>query len=378
MDSLNNWLVGIYRHLHCHPELSGRETNTQAFLLDALEQMGIETQTYPGQNAVVALIRGGQSGKCVALRADMDALPITEKTGADITSQTPGVMHACGHDAHMTIALGAAKLLHEARQDLRGTVKIFFEPEEETRGGGKSMVAAGCLLHPKVDAVLGLHMNPDFDTGVIYSKPEYVSGSSTDVLITVTGKACHGAYPERGVDAVVIAAQIVLALQTLVSRNLSPFDSAALSIGQIQGGIASNIMCEEVILHGTLRTLSPQTQAFMRRRIEEAAKGIAQAHGGGAEAAFKDGYQSLYNDPELHRLLEKRAENLIIRKAPSLGVESFSFFIENTPGLYYDLGSGKGTPLHTDTFQVDERVLLIGAKLQAQLAMDYLNGGDAS
>ncbi len=367
----------IYRHLHHYPELSGQEKETQAYILEKCAEMGIETQIYQGQNAVVGLIRGGHPGKTIALRADMDALPIMEKTGQGFASCREGVMHACGHDAHMAIALGAAQILNLNRQSLHGNVKLFFEPQEETKGGGKDMVAAGCLENPHVDAVIGLHMNPDFPLGTIYTKPEAVSGSSTDIRVEIIGKACHGAYPERGIDAIVIGAQVILALQTLISRNISPFEAAALSFGEISGGTASNVVCEKLNLHGTLRALSKQAEGYLRQRIIETVQGICAANGAAGEVVFRDSYQSVYNDPTLHRILEACApkEKLIIRKNPSLGVESFSFFIEQTPGLYYDLGCGKGTPIHTDTFQIDEDVLEIGAALQAAIAMNYLNGG---
>ena len=375
---MNEQLKPIYRHLHENAELSGTEAATQRYILDKLAELGIETLTYEGQNAVVGIIRGGKPGKTIALRADMDALPIAEKTGLPFKSKTEGVMHACGHDAHMAIALGAAMLLNKNRANLHGNVKLVFEPQEETKGGGRDMVAAGCLENPKVDAVIGLHMNPDFPLGTVYTKPEAVSGGSTDIRIEICGKACHGAYPERGVDAILVGAQVVMALQSLVSRNLSPFDSAALSIGQIEGGSAANVVCETLRLHGTLRTLSKQTEAFMRTRIEEVVNGVCAANRATAKVVFRDSYQSLYNDLDLHRILEACAdkEKLVIRPFPSLGVESFSFFIQNTPGLYYDLGCGKGTPIHTDTFQIDEDVLKIGAELQAAIATKFLNGGE--
>jgi len=370
-------LSAIYRHLHANAELSGSETKTREYILKKLNEMGIEATTYEGQNAVVGLIRGGHPGKTIALRADMDALPIEEQNDIPFKSKTEGVMHACGHDAHMTIALGAARILNEKKEGLHGNVKLFFEPQEESKGGGKDMVAAGCLMNPKVDAVIGLHMNPDFPVGTVYTKAEAVSGSSTDIRIDITGKACHGAYPERGIDAIVVGAQVILAFQTLVSRNISPFDAAVLSIGQIEGGKAANVVCENLHLHGTLRTLKKEVEAFMRQRIEEVVEGVCKANRATAKVVFRDSYQSVYNAPHLHDILEAcvKKDQLIIRPLPSLGVESFSFFIQNTPGLYYDLGCGKGTPIHTDTFQIDEDVLEIGVKLQAEIATRFLNGG---
>lgn len=374
---MDRWIGEIYRHLHAHPELSGQEEQTQAYIVSKLKELDIETTVYQGQKAVVGLIRGAYKGRTIALRADMDALPINEKTQVDFPSEKEGVMHACGHDAHVAIALGAAKRLMAEKDKLHGNVKLFFEPDEECRGGGRGMVLSGCMENPHVDAVIGLHMNPDFQVGTIYSKPGYVSGASTDIRIRIVGKSCHGAYPERGVDAIAVAAQVLTALQTLVSRNTSPMDSAALSIGSINGGSASNVICGEVKMHGTLRTLKKETEALLRHKMVELVQGIASAMGGEGEVVFHDSYASVYNDNGLHKLLKKNIDKaqLVKRKTPSLGVESFSFFSEHAPGLYYDLGCGKGTALHTDTFKIDERVLAIGASLQAELVKDYLKEG---
>ena len=375
METIERWIGNIYRHLHRNPELGGHEAQTQSYLSDKLEELGIPVTVYEGQHALVGLIQGAYPGVTAAVRAEMDALPIMERTGLSYASAYPGIMHACGHDAHMAIVLGAARLLMEDRHNMRGNVKLLFEPDEEVIGGGKDMVAAGCLENPHVAGVLSLHMNPAFDTGVVYSKAGPVSGMSTDIHITVTGKSCHAAYPERGVDAVLIAAQIIVSLQTIVSRSVSPFDNAVLSMGEIHGGTASNIVCGSVLLHGTLRVLYPEQEACLREKITVMCRSVASAFGGTADVAFASGYRSVCNDPVLHGYLERRAGTLITRPAPSLGVESFCFFINNIPGLHYDLGCGIGSPIHTDTFQIDETVLMTGARLQAQLLNDILDGG---
>ena len=374
------WIVEARRTLHMHPELGGGEENTQRFLLSKLQELGIETYTYPGQHAVVGIIPGTFPGKTIALRADMDALPVVEKTGLPFASRIPGRMHACGHDAHMAIALGAAKLLMEHRDKLHGQVKLLFEPAEETTGGAKDMVAAGCMENPHVDAVIGLHMLPDQPAGTVFTKPGCVSGASDDIRIKVYGTGCHGAYPERGVDAIVIAAQIILALQTLVSRSISPLDSAVVSLGMISGGTARNVVCDKVEIGGTLRSLKKETRALLREKLLSLPADIAKAMGGSAEVVLKDGYGAVYNDEALHgRLLHLAGEMLgrekiVHRPYPSLGVESFSFFVENTPGVYYDLGCGVGSALHTCDFYVDEACLPVGSALQAAMAMDFLKG----
>jgi amidohydrolase len=363
-----------------HPELGGQEENTQRFLIEKLNELNIETTTYPGQHAVVGLIRGTFPGKTFALRADMDALPVQETTGLPFASQIPGRMHACGHDAHMAIAIGAAKILVENRDKIHGQVKLLFEPAEETTGGAKDMVASGCLENPHVDAVFGLHMLPDQPAGVVFTKPGCVSGASNGIHITVKGVGCHGAYPERGVDAIAIAAQIITALQTLVSRNVSPLDSAVVSLGKITGGTAGNVICDHVQIEGTLRTLKPETRARLKEKLMEIPAAIAAAMGGSAKVTVPDGYGAVYNDEALHEQFLALAkvmvgeENIVPRESPSLGVESFSYFVANTPGVYYDLGCGVGSALHTCDFHVDESCLKTGAALQAAMAFDFLKG----
>jgi len=372
-EKLAGKLSQIRQHLHTHPELGMQEKETQAYIISQLKAMGAEVITYPGQNAVVGIVKGAQGGKCVALRADMDALPVTEATGLACASVNEGVMHACGHDAHMTIALGAAQLLSECTAEWNGEVRFLFEPDEEGHGGAQDMVAMGCM--DGVDAVLGLHMNPDYPAGKVFSKPGCVSGSSDTLFLTFNGSGCHGAYPERGVDTIVMAAHALSAIQTLVSRNISPLDSAVVTFGTIQGGTANNVICPQVNLTGTLRTLRPETRQYLKNRIHEVCEGIAASMGGSCEVKIKPSYGSVYNNEKLHELLEKAAgDRLIHRELPSLGVESFSYFVEKAPGLYYDLGCGVGTALHTNTFSVDESCLPVGVALQTQLVLDVLKG----
>ena len=362
-------VIELRRALHAHPELGGEEQWTQAVILRELGALGIETHTFRDCYGVMGVLRNGE-GRCVAIRADMDALPVQEPEGLDFASGCPGVMHACGHDAHMALALGSAMWLSEHRDRWQGTVKWFFEPAEETFGGGQLMVAQGCLDNPKVDYVIGQHMNPRYDAGVFYAKPGFVSGASDEIRLTVRGKGCHGAYPEAGVDAIVIAGQVVSALQTLVSRTISPFDPAVLTIGTIEGGTANNIVCSEVRMKGTMRTLSGRTRSLLAGRIASTAQGVARAMEGDAEVEVIPGYGAVYNDDSAYALIERAAEGLlgkekiVRRDMPSLGVESFCYFLKDTPGVYYDLGSGVGTALHTPSFRVDEACLLPGVALQ--------------
>lgn len=371
-------VVEVRRHLHQHPELSGSEINTQKFIISELESQGIKVHTFQDCYGVMGVLRNGE-GRCVAIRADMDALPVREPEGLPYASENPGVMHACGHDAHMALALGSAMWLSQNRDKWQGTVKWLFEPAEETFGGGQLMVEQGCMDNPKVDCVFGQHMNPRYQAGAFFAKPGFVSGSSDEVRIKVTGKPCHGAYPEAGVDAIVIAAQVISALQALVSRSISPFDPAVLTLGTIQGGTANNIVCGQVSMVGTLRTLSADTRVKLREGILRTAQGIASGMGGAADVRITPGYGAVYNDDAYYARMEAIAEDLlgkeriIRREAPSLGVESFCYFLKDTPGVYYDLGSGVGTALHTATFCVDEACLLPGVALQCACALELLS-----
>ncbi len=362
-------VIEMRRELHHHPERSGEEAWTQAYIEEKLTALGLEIHTFQDCHAVMGIIRNGE-GPCVAIRADMDALPVTEKTGLPFASMQEGTMHACGHDAHMALALGSAMWLNAHKDQWHGTVKYFFEPEEETVGGGKMMTEQGCMENPHVDVVIGQHMNPHYEAGTFFAKPGFVSGASDEIRLTVRGKSCHGAYPESGVDAIVISGQIVAALQTLVSRTLSPFDPAVVTIGTIEGGQANNIVCGEVHMWGTLRTLSEATREKMKSLIVRTAGGIAEAMGGQCDVQLIPSYGAVYNDDSYYAVIEKEAEAIlgkdkIVRQdAPSLGVESFYYFVRKTPGVYYDIGSGIGTALHTETFLVDEACLLPGVALQ--------------
>ena len=368
-------VIDLRRELHRCPELGGCEEKTQGRIIAELASLGIEVRTFRDCHAVMGVLENGE-GRCVAIRADMDALPMQEETGLSFASEIPGRMHACGHDAHMALALGSAMWFSRNRNKWRGTVKWLFEPAEETVGGGQFMAAQDCM--DGVDAVIGQHMNPRYEAGTFFAKPGFVSGASDRIELTVTGRSCHGAYPESGTDAIVIAAQVVSALQTLVSRTISPFDPAVLTFGTVSGGTANNILCGEVKLTGTLRTLSPETRTALKERIVSVAEGVSRGMGGDAEVVIVPGYGAVYNDDRYYAVIEELAkgllgeEKIVRREAASLGVESFCYFIEHTPGVYYDIGSGVGTALHTPTFTVDESCLLPGVALQCEAVLALL------
>lgn len=367
----------IFHRLHRCPEPSGWETQTRQLAADTLTRLGMPVRLFVGCHSLMGVLRNGD-GPCVAIRADMDALPILEASGLPYASERPGVMHACGHDAHTAMALGSAMWLSANRHLLRGTVKWLFESAEETTGDARLMVRQGCLRDPAVDVVIGQHVNPRYPAGTFFSRPGCVNGASDDVILTIRGRSGHGAYPESGVDAIVIAAQVLSALQTLISRELSPFDSAALTFGKIQGGTAGNIICDRVTVTGTLRTLTAEAHDRLTRRIREIAAGVSSAMGGEAQAEITPCYPPLSNDEASYAVVEAAAQDVlgdgqvIRREKPSLGVESFAFFLDDTPGVFYDIGCGVGSALHTDTFRVDEGTLLPGIALQCASVLAFL------
>ena len=367
----------IFRQLHRCPELSGYETQTRQLVREMLERLGIAVLQFDDCHSLMGTLRNGD-GPCVAIRADMDALPIHENSGLPFASERPGVMHACGHDANTAMALGSAMWLSENRHDWRGTVKWLFESAEETSGDARLMVRQGCMRDPAVDVVIGQHVNPRYPAGTFFARPGCVNGASDDVILTIRGRSGHGAYPESGVDAIVIAAQVLSALQTLISREMSPFEPAALTFGKIQGGHAGNVLCDWVTVTGTLRTLTAEAHDRLIRRIREIAAGVASAMGGEALAEITPCYPPLSNDEARWAVVEAAAREVlgnarvIRQEKPSLGVESFAFFLDDTPGVFYDIGCGVGSALHTDTFRVDEGTLLPGVALQCASVLAFL------
>lgn len=371
------WMVTMRRRLHRIPEGGFAEYKTQKVIADALEEMGIPYTTE--RTWVVGVIEGALPGDTVALRADMDALPLEEPEGLDFRSEHPGMMHACGHDAHMTMVLGAARALAAVRDRLPGRVKLLFQPAEETVGGAEPMVRAGVM--DGVKRVYGLHVQPYLPVGVIETRAGTLNASTDEVNLTIHGRASHGAYPESGADAIVCAAQVIMSLQTLVSRNVSPLSSAVLSIGVIAGGTAGNVICDKVSLRGTLRTANGEVRAMMKRRVEETACGVAAAMGCTAEVNIVPGYAALVNDDaEAARVMRVGARLLgadcvVNKAAPSMGGEDFSFFCEGVPGAFFHLGCVKkenmpAPLLHSRGFRLDEDCLSVGAMMHMALVLD--------
>ncbi|MDR2523490.1 MAG: amidohydrolase [Synergistaceae bacterium] len=383
----NDKVVKWRRAVHRCPELSAKEEKTAALVAEVLAGLGIEVQKNVGGHGVVGLLRGGKQGKTVGLRADMDALPMQEETGLPFASETPGVMHACGHDTHTAMLLGAACVLSEMREELEGCVKFIFQPAEELNptGGAPGMIQDGVLENPRVNALFALHVWPGYETGMVATRSGTLMGASDRVFVTVSGRTSHGSAPHHGVDAIMIAGQVLGGLQTIVSRTVAPLDSAVISIGTIQGGYRYNVIAGKVEMEGTVRTLNPATQDKIPGLIERTARGYAQALGGDAAVRYVRGYPPTLNAPELFALVSETVPaslgegRLAVIESPDLGGEDFSFFSRERPGLMAWLGCrpvGKAQEdmavLHNTRFEPDENCFPWGVRFLASCAVGYL------
>ncbi len=399
-DALEQEVIGWRRHLHEHPELSNRETETAKYIADHLTRLGLEVHTGVAHTGVIGILKGGKPGNTVALRADMDALPVTERADIPFASKAVGeyrgeevgVMHACGHDTHVAMLMGAAELLAERRADLPGTVVFIFQPAEEgapegEEGGAELMIKEGVLTEYGVDAAFGIHINSQTPIGHIRYKPGGAMAASNTFSILVKGKQAHGSAPWSGVDPITAAAQIITGLQMIVARQTElTKEAAVISIGKISGGVRSNIIPEEVTLIGTIRTLNEDMKAEIFERIEQTATHIAASSGAEAIVNIEPGYPVTYNDPAMtERMLPTLhatvgEENVELVNAVT-GAEDFSFFANEVPSLFVFLGGmAPGTDPaeapghHTPDFVIDERGLKYGVQLYTNLALDYLHG----
>lgn len=394
-------VISWRRDIHQHPELGNREVRTAKLVADHLQSLGLEVRTGVAHTGVVAVLRGGKPGPVVALRADMDALPVTEevdvpfasKVRAEWAGKEAGVMHACGHDTHVAILMGVAEILVKLRDQLPGTVKFIFQPAEEgpppgEEGGAVLMIKEGAMDNPRPEAIFGLHVAAVHEVGQIGYRPGATMAAADVLRITVQGKQTHGAAPWGGVDPIVVAAQIVLGLQTIVSRQINiTKEPAVVTIGGIDGGNRFNIIPDKVVMVGTIRTFDETLRQDIHRRVKLTAENIAEASGASAEVVIEGPYAVTVNDPGLtERMLPtlKRvagANNVILRDR-LMGAEDFSFFAQKAPGLFIFLGgSPKGTDMtkvaynHSPRFFVDESGLLLGVRALANLTVDYLSGG---
>jgi amidohydrolase len=390
-------MLGWRRHLHQHPELSNREVETAKYVADKLRSFGLEPRTNIARNGVVALLKGGRPGRVVALRADMDGLPVTEETGLPFASRAKGeyegrqvgVMHACGHDTHVAMLLAVAKILSDHRAELPGSVKFVFQPAEEgaPRGedpaGAEAMVQAGVLKDPPVDAIFGVHVYANLPTGRIawISGPMMAASDSYEII--VKGRQTHGATPWAGVDPIVVGSQIVVALQTIVSRQVEITKQPAIvTVGQFEAGVRSNIIPDSARLVGTIRTFDSAMQEDIHERVRRTATQIAASAGATADVRIDRGYPVTVNDPKLTSRMVPTLRRVLganlIEGSKITGAEDFSYFQQQVPGLFLLLGVtplpevGKAPQNHSPKFSVDEAALITGVRTLAQLAVEFL------
>lgn len=374
-------LVNWRRHFHMNPELGYNEYNTSAFIKKFLSDEGIE-YTETALTGISAIIKGNGS-KTVALRADMDALPLQENNKCEYSSKTAGKMHACGHDAHMTILLGCAKILNSMKDKIPGNIKLLFEPAEETTGGARIMIKEGVLNSPEVDGIIGLHVDENINTGFIGVKSGVVNAASNPFTVTIKGKGGHGAHPDSTIDPIVISCEIINSLQLLVSRELPPTSPAVLTIGYINGGTAQNIIPEQVTFGGIIRTMTTENREYVKKRLKEIVSGISSTLRGSYEINIEESYPCLYNNDNMVDILMNSAssilskDNILLLKNPSMGVESFAYFSLEKPSVFYFLGSrneerGIINPAHGSLFDIDEDCLPIGVAIQCNTAMEFL------
>ncbi|MBX7223587.1 MAG: amidohydrolase [Blastocatellia bacterium] len=381
-------LVEMRRDFHVHPELSNREERTARIVAERLQALGLEVKTGVARHGVIGLLKGGKPGPVVAVRADMDALPILETHDVPYKSQTQGVMHACGHDVHTTVGLGVAEVLAKHKADLAGTVKFIFQPAEEgppqgEQGGARLMIKEGALENPKPQVIFGLHCMPTVEVGQLAYNDGATMASADRFFVTIRGTKVHGAYPHKGVDAVVVAANAVTQLQTIRSRRIDTQEPLVLSIGSIHGGNRFNIIADEVKLEGTLRTLNPQVRQEAIKLMHQTLKGITEIYGSSYELTVEEMTAVTINNTELvNRMLPtmKRivGESNISSPRAQMGAEDFSYFAEKVPGFFYFLGVGNQkrgitAMIHTPDFDVDEDSLVIGVKTMSAMVFDYLD-----
>lgn len=406
-DELDKWLRDTRRYLHMNPELSLQETNTSRVVAgqlselgvehrtgvggdgrslytpkEALELAGIETGPVTGGTGVVGIIHGRGPGKTVLLRADMDALPMDEQNDVEYRSTRSGAMHACGHDVHTTVLMGVAEVLNNLRDQFDGTVVLMFQPGEEGYGGGAAMVNDGVLDDPKVDAALALHVGVDGRAGQISVNAGANTAAADMLEIQVEGVGGHAARPHVGVDTTLVAAQIVVALQSIVSRNVDPAESAVLTIGKLHAGTAPNIIPASAVIEGTVRTYNPEVRDLIERRIKEVVAGVASSMGAQARVAYLRGYPAMFNDPEMVDIVrdagtEVLGEENVLQAAPKMAGEDMAFVAERVPTCMFGLGVSDPDreiiyPPHHPRFDADEDALAVGVRVMATAALKYL------
>lgn len=378
--SLAPRLIEIRRHLHSHPELSGQEYQTAAYVAGVLSSCGLRVQELIGKTGVLGELPGsGQDQRLLAIRTDMDALPIQEQTELEFASHQPGIMHACGHDVHTAVGLGTAMVLSQLNEPLPGTIRFLFQPAEETAQGASWMIRDGVM--ERVSSIFGIHVFPTIPGGSIGIRYGALTAAADDLEIVIVGESGHGARPHEAVDAIWIAAQVITTLQQAISRTQNPLRPVVLTIGQIQGGRAPNVIADQVRLLGTVRSLHPETSAALPTWIENIVMTVCQTYGARCTLNYRRGVPSVQNDPALTQILEEAAEEawgserVQILLEPSLGAEDFSLYLDHAPGSMFRLGVGfpnqPNYPLHHPQFQVNEAAIVTGVVTMAYGAYKY-------
>jgi amidohydrolase len=382
IDGMKDWLVDIRRTIHRHPELGFEEVETSKFIFEWLQKFGLDVNRGMAKTGVVALLKGRKPGRTVAIRADMDALPMDEANRVPYASEIKGKMHACGHDAHVTILLGVAKFLSSIPDQVKGNIKWIFQPAEEGGGGGRIMVEEGVLENPKVDAIFGAHVFPFLSVGKVGIYEREGLAAADRFTIKIIGKGGHAASPHVSKDPILAAGHLITQIHSIVSRNVNPLESGVITIGKVSGGTASNIIPDEVELIGTVRSLTPQVREELKSRIEQVTQGIARSFSIDCRFDFEYGYPVLINNPEMSKLVGLACskgigkENVEVVK-PSMGGEDFAYYLEKVPGSFFRLGcrnEAKGLihPYHSSLFDIDEEVLPFGVEMFIRIIDQYL------
>lgn len=372
-------VVALRRDFHAHPELGFEEVRTAGIVADRLSALGYEVRTGVGQTGVVGILRTARPGKTVLLRADMDCLPIDERSGVEFTSTEPGKMHACGHDGHTAILLGAAQMIMERRDLVHGTVVLCFQPAEEGKGGARAMIEDGVLDDPHVDRVYGLHLNSLYASGQVLVRPGPVMASSDSIEVTIRGRGGHGAAPHQTVDPILASSYFVSQVQSVVARNVDPIQPAVVTIGAIHGGTIHNVIPDSVELLGTVRAYSEDERTQMRPRIERVLSGCCAAQGASYEYKYIDRYPVTVNDATeaafVHHLAERTVgAQRIGALSQTMGAEDFSFMLQRRPGCFFFIGSQSdertAVAHHNARFAIDESCLPAGVQMMVALALN--------
>ena len=376
-------IITIRRKIHMHPELGFKEFETSSLIADYLHKLGIEVKAGIAGTGVCGLLKGTSPGKTIAIRADIDALPIVEANTFHYISQNPGVMHACGHDAHISVALGAAEILSKLRHTINGNIKFIFQPGEEGLGGAKHMIDEGIMDAPVVDAIIAAHVSPALKTGQISILPGPIMASPSEFEIVIKGKGGHAAEPQNAVDPISIGVNLINLFQTIISREKDPLKSAVLSVTYFHAGSSYNIIPDTAVIKGTVRTFDSLVDKIISQRMERIASSTTAAMGGECEFTYMAGYPVLVNDAQTvkqiiasaGKIIEK--ENVITDIDPTMKAEDFAYYTQKAPGALFNLGCGNVEEgiihgLHSNKFKIDEGCLKVGMEIMSQCAIDFL------